>query len=66
MSFVRIYGDLSSFAGYSFPDIDAMFLEDYDLLCKYWIDHPPLQLMVQAYLQIKPKDAEPKGMPLLP
>ena len=44
-----------------------MFLEDYDLLCRYWLDHPPLQMMVQAYLQIKPKSAaEPRGQPLLP
>ena len=43
-----------------------MFLEDYDVLCRYWIEHPPLQLMVQAYLGIKPKSAEPKGLQLLP
>ena len=43
-----------------------MFLEDYELLCSYWIEHPPLQMMVQAYLGIKPGGAEPKGMPMLP
>lgn len=53
-------------AGYTFPQIDAMFMDDYDLLCRYWLDHPPLQFMVQAYLGIKPKAAEPKGLPMLP
>ena len=42
-----------------------MYLEDYDLLCRYWIDHPPLQLMVQIYLGIKPA-AETRGLPMLP
>jgi hypothetical protein len=54
-------------AGYSFPEIDAMYLEDYDLLAEYWSEHPPLQMMVQAYLGFKPKsEHEPKGIPLLP
>jgi hypothetical protein len=44
-----------------------MFFEDYEVLCRYWIEHPPVQLMVQAYLGIKPKGAEePRGQPMLP
>lgn len=43
-----------------------MFLSDYDLLAEYWSEHPPLQMMVQAYLGFKPQRQEPKGMPLLP
>ena len=43
-----------------------MFLEDYEVLCRYWIEHPPVQLMVQPYLGIKPKSAEPRGQPMLP
>ena len=60
LDFDRIYGDLAIHAGYTFPDIDAMFLEDYEVLCRYWIEHPPLQLMVQAYLGIKPKRPSPR------
>jgi len=43
-----------------------MFLEDYEVLCRYWIEHPPVQLMVQSYLGIKPKSVEPRGQPMLP
>jgi hypothetical protein len=43
-----------------------MFLEDYEVLCRYWIEHPPVQLMVQSYLGIKPKSAERRGLPMLP
>jgi hypothetical protein len=44
-----------------------MFLEDYELLCAYWIEHPPLQMMVQLYLGFKSKsEQEPKGLQLLP
>jgi hypothetical protein len=44
-----------------------MYLEDYDLLCRYWVEHPPLQMMVQAYLRIEPKKAAaPRGLQLLP
>ena len=43
-----------------------MFLEDYDVLCRYWIEHPPIQVMVQAYLGIKPKWRGRAGLPMLP
>jgi hypothetical protein len=42
-----------------------MYLEDYEVLCAYWVEHPPVQMMVQIYLGIKPK-GEPKGLPMLP
>jgi hypothetical protein len=45
-----------------------MFLEDYELLCAYWIEHPPLQMMVQAYLGIDTSKApkQPQGQQMLP
>ena len=43
-----------------------MFLEDYEVLSRYWIEHPPVQLMVQSYLGVKPTKAEPRGLPMLP
>jgi hypothetical protein len=35
-----------------------MTLQDVIDLHDYWIGHPPLQWMVQAYLGIKPKEAQ--------
>jgi hypothetical protein len=43
-----------------------MYLEDYEVLCRYWVEHPPVQLMVQAYLGIKPSKAKTRGQPMLP
>ena len=46
----HIYGLLATACGYSYPVIDAMTLLDVEELTRYWIDHPPLHLMVAAYL----------------
>lgn len=34
-----------------------MGLREYAAMWRHWSDHPPLQMMVAAYLGIKPKDA---------
>ena len=37
---------------------EDMTLQDVIDLHDYWQDHPPVQWMVQAYLGIKPKEAQ--------
>ena len=54
----RIYGLLATTCGYSYPVIDAMTLLDVEELTQYWIDHPPLHLMVAAYLGIGKRNAK--------
>lgn len=43
-----------------FPDdiLDRLTWQDVSELSDYWQDHPPVQWMVQAYLGIKPKEAQ--------
>ncbi len=31
-----------------------MGLREYAAMCRFWVDHPPLALMVAAYFGIKP------------
>lgn len=37
---------------------DEMTLQDVIDLHDYWVGHPPVQWMVQAYLGIKPKETQ--------
>ena len=30
-------------------------MSDFEMLSAYWVDHPPVHLMVAGYLGIKPK-----------
>jgi hypothetical protein len=32
-----------------------MGLREYAAMCRFWLDHPPVALMVAAYFGIKPK-----------
>src|SRR5262249_23679064 len=47
-----IYGLLSTACGYSYPVIDEMTLFDLEELTAYWAEHPPLHILVGAYLGI--------------
>lgn len=38
--------------------LDRLTWQDVTDLSDYWADHPPVQWMVQAYLGIKPKEAQ--------
>lgn len=40
-----------------------MDMEDVDDLMTYWADHPPVHLMVAAYLGVKPKTQGPPQKP---
>ncbi len=32
-----------------------MTMSEFEMLSRYWADHPPVHLMVAGYLRIKPK-----------
>ena len=48
-----MYGLIATAAGYSYPAIDDMELPDAIELFNYWSEHPPVHLMVAAYLGVK-------------
>jgi hypothetical protein len=50
-----IYGLLATACGYSYPIIDEMTLFEFEELCSYWTEHPPVHLMVAAYLGVGDK-----------
>jgi hypothetical protein len=43
---------LATACGYSYPIIDAMTLFEFEELANYWAKHPPLHLLVGAYLGV--------------
>ncbi len=45
---------LATACGYTPAEIDEMTISDFDMLADYWSSHPPLHLLVGAYLGIKP------------
>ena len=45
-----IYGHLATVCGYTPSQIDAMTLPQVDELFGYWAKHPPVHLLVAAYL----------------
>ena len=47
-----IYGLLATACGYSYAVIDEMTLFDLEELTAYWAEHPPLHILVGAYLGI--------------
>ena len=63
----HIYGLLATACGYSYPVIDEMTLFDLEELTKYWVEHPPLHILVGAYLgvgkQPRPTPPGPAGSP---
>jgi len=46
----HIYGLLATACGYSYPVIDEMTLFDLEELTAYWVEHPPLHILLGAYL----------------
>jgi hypothetical protein len=48
----HIYGLLATACGYTYPVIDEMTLFDFEELTKYWVEHPPLHILVGAYLGV--------------
>ncbi len=43
---------LATVCGYGFAEIDAMTMDQFEALCDYWRDHPPLHLLAGAYFGI--------------
>lgn len=41
--------------GWTWEQAEGLTLPRYEALCRYWESHPPVHLMVAAYLGIKPK-----------
>jgi len=58
----EIYGILATACGYSYPVIDEMTLFQVEELTSYWARHPPLHLLVAAYLGFG-KDRRPQMPP---
>jgi hypothetical protein len=57
---LNIYGLLATSCGYSYPVIDEMTLFQVEELASYWAQHPPLHLLIAAYLGVgKEKHARP-------
>ena len=50
---------LATICGYSFTQIDALTMEDFELLCDYWRDHPPLHFLAAAYLGVRKAQSRP-------
>lgn len=50
MSWAHLYGLLATACGYSYPEIDAMTLPAVYELLDYWREHPPVHLLIGAYL----------------
>ena len=50
-----IYGLLATACGYSYPVIDEMTLLDFEELAAYWVEHPPVHILVAAYLGLGSK-----------
>ena len=48
----HIYGLLATACGYSYPVIDEMTLFDFEELTAYWAEHPPVHILVGAYLGV--------------
>jgi hypothetical protein len=48
----HIYGLLATACGYSYPVIDEMTLFDFEELTAYWVEHPPVHILVGAYLGV--------------
>jgi hypothetical protein len=46
---------LATACGYTVEEIDRVTMSEFTMLSKYWVDHPPVHLMVAGYLGIKPK-----------
>lgn len=46
-----VYGLLATDGGYSFSQIDVMYLEDATLLIEYWERVPPLRRLVASVAQ---------------
>lgn len=50
--------------GWTWEQVGNLTLHRYYALCEYWRDHPPLHIMVAAYLGIKSesrKESETSG-----
>jgi hypothetical protein len=45
-----LYGLIATTCGYSYPVIDAMTLFEVEELTRYWTSHPPLHLLIAAFL----------------
>ena len=60
----HIYGMLATVCGYSFDLIDAMTMAEFELLCDYWRDHPPLHLLAAGYLGIKKPRRQRRPQPI--
>ncbi len=58
----EIYGLLATVCGYSYPIIDEMTLFQIEELTSYWAQHPPLHLLVAAYLGVG-KNRHPQQSP---
>lgn len=52
----RIYGRLAASFGWTFQDIDEMFLDDANLALEQLNTSPPTHELVAAYLGFKPKE----------
>ena len=50
---MQIYGLLATACGYSYPVIDEMTLFDFEELTAYWAEHPPVHILVGAYLGVR-------------
>src|SRR5207248_5306134 len=48
----EIYGLLATACGYSYPVTDEMTLFQIEELTSYWAQHPPVHLLVAAYLGV--------------
>ena len=48
----HIYGLLATACGFSYPVIDEMTLFDFEELTAYWVEHPPVHILVGAYLGV--------------
>jgi hypothetical protein len=62
MRWSDIYGLLATACGYSYPIIDEMTLFDAEELVSYWTDHPPVHLLLAAFMGVG-QNTGPLGTP---
>jgi hypothetical protein len=55
-----LYAHLIACTGWTWEIIDGLDLPRVEAMMKYYVDHPPLHLMVAAYLGIESKDQPAK------
>ena len=46
--------------GWTVPQIDALEIEDYEMMVKYWSKHPPVHLMLASFFGIESKGGSEK------